>query len=49
MTLRKLLDAVVIVSTSVAIFGVLLASFDLLAGGLVSAGIAALVDDISRP
>lgn len=49
MTLKTLLNSAVIVGFSVAIFGVLLASFDLLAGGLVSAGIAALIDDISRP
>lgn len=49
MTLRKLLDAIVITGASAAIFGVLLASFDLLAGGLVAGGIAALIDHVSRP
>jgi hypothetical protein len=49
MTLKTLLNSAVIVGFSVAIFGVLLASFDLLAGGLVSAGIAALIDDVTSP
>lgn len=49
MTLKTLLNSAVIVGFAVAIFGVLLASFDLLAGGLVAGGIAALIDHVSRP
>lgn len=49
MTLRKLLNATVLACCGVAVFGVLLGSFELLVLGTVLAGIAALVDDISRP
>lgn len=49
MTLRKLLNATVLACCGVAVFGVLLDSFELLVLGTVLAGIAALIDYVTFP